>query len=119
MEQAMMVSATVAVYPLRQPDYRAIEDAIEVLTHSGLSADVQPMHTELTESSTRSSRRFDKPSSLRLAWGRGHDAHAHQCLHANATAGVIARSLLCRCAFGLRAIGFGCGGAIAWISSSE
>ncbi|MDT7923225.1 MAG: YkoF family thiamine/hydroxymethylpyrimidine-binding protein [Chlorobiota bacterium] len=48
MEQAMMVSATVAVYPLRQPDYRAIEDAIEVLTHSGLSADVQPMHTELT-----------------------------------------------------------------------
>lgn len=44
----MMVAATVAVYPLRQQDYRGIEAAIAVLQSSGLSADVQPMHTELS-----------------------------------------------------------------------
>ncbi len=44
----MTVAATVAVYPLRQPDYRAIEAAIAVLHNTGLSVDVQPMHTELS-----------------------------------------------------------------------
>lgn len=44
----MMVAATVAVYPLRQLDYRAIEAAIAALQESGLSVDVQPMHTELS-----------------------------------------------------------------------
>ncbi len=44
----MTVAATVAVYPLRQPDYRAIESALEALRSSGLSIDIQPMHTELS-----------------------------------------------------------------------
>lgn len=44
----MTVAATVAVYPLRQQDYSAIESAIEALRTSGLSVDVQPMHTELS-----------------------------------------------------------------------
>ncbi|MEN3026525.1 MAG: YkoF family thiamine/hydroxymethylpyrimidine-binding protein [Chlorobiota bacterium] len=44
----MTVAATVAVYPLRQQDYRAIEAAIEALRSSGLDVDVQPMHTELS-----------------------------------------------------------------------
>jgi uncharacterized protein YqgV (UPF0045/DUF77 family) len=48
MEKAMTVAATVAVYPLRQLDYRAIDAAIAALQHSGLAVDVQPMHTELS-----------------------------------------------------------------------
>ncbi len=44
----MTVAATVAVYPLRQHDYRAIDAAIAALHASGLPIDVQPMHTELS-----------------------------------------------------------------------
>ncbi|MCS7176618.1 MAG: thiamine-binding protein [Candidatus Kapabacteria bacterium] len=46
----MTVAATVAVYPLRQQDYRAVEAAVEALCSSGLEVDVQPMHTELSGS---------------------------------------------------------------------
>jgi uncharacterized protein YqgV (UPF0045/DUF77 family) len=46
----MTVAATVAVYPLRQTDYAAVEAAIEALHSSGLPVEVQPMHSELSGS---------------------------------------------------------------------
>ncbi|MCS7170043.1 MAG: thiamine-binding protein [Candidatus Kapabacteria bacterium] len=44
----MNVAVTVAVYPLRQTDYQAIEAAIDALRSCGLLVEVQPMHTELS-----------------------------------------------------------------------
>lgn len=42
-----MIQATVAVYPIGQPDNAAIERAIEALRRAGVVAHVRAMHTEL------------------------------------------------------------------------
>lgn len=43
----MYLAATVAVYPLAQPDYRAVDRAIETLRSKELELQVQTMHTEV------------------------------------------------------------------------
>ncbi len=43
----MRIAATIAVYPLGQQDFRAIDRAIAVLRSFPLNVDVQPMHTEI------------------------------------------------------------------------
>ncbi len=48
----MRIAATVAVYPLGQQDFRAINRAIEVLRSFSLTIDVQPMHTEIEGEAT-------------------------------------------------------------------
>lgn len=45
-----MIQATVAIYPLGQPDDAAIELAIEQLRAAGVVAHVRAMHTELAGS---------------------------------------------------------------------
>lgn len=42
-----MIQATVAVYPIGQPDNAAIERAIEALRGAGVVKEVRAMHTEL------------------------------------------------------------------------
>ena len=43
-----MIQATVAVYPIGQGDYAAVDRAIEQLRHAGLAMDVRAMHTEIS-----------------------------------------------------------------------
>lgn len=43
----MRVSVTVAVYPIGQHDFRAINTAIEIFRKYPLQVEVQQMHTEL------------------------------------------------------------------------
>jgi uncharacterized protein YqgV (UPF0045/DUF77 family) len=47
-----MIQATVAIYPLGQADYAAVDAAIERLHGAGVAANVRPMHTEITGDET-------------------------------------------------------------------
>ena len=42
-----MIQATVAIYPLGQEGFRAVDRAIEALQTSGVEFEVRAMHTEL------------------------------------------------------------------------
>ena len=44
----MIVTVQVAVYPLGQADFRAVDAAIETLRAAGLEVRVGSMHTEIT-----------------------------------------------------------------------
>lgn len=43
-----MIQATVAVYPIGQRDYEAVDQAIEVLREAGVAVDVRTMQTEIS-----------------------------------------------------------------------
>jgi hypothetical protein len=42
-----MISATLAVYPLGQADYTAVDEAIDRLRATGVTVDVGSMHTQI------------------------------------------------------------------------
>ncbi len=44
----MVISASLAVYPMGQRDFRAVDAAIEALRAPGLEVSVGPMHTMVT-----------------------------------------------------------------------
>jgi uncharacterized protein YqgV (UPF0045/DUF77 family) len=47
LEEAGVIQATIAIYPLGQADYAAVDAAIEVLRAAGVAQDVRSMHTEI------------------------------------------------------------------------